>query len=445
MGVFSRSGNLPMVATTGYSAAPSDFSPESYLDSLGRFGVQLGLDRMLALLTVLGQPQQGIPVIHVAGTNGKGSVCAMLSTVLAKAGYRVGRYTSPHLVSWRERICLNGEAIAPDDWRTSLWRVKTALDRYPADCEPPTQFEMVTATAWLYFQQQRVDIAVLEVGLGGRLDATNAAIDTCLSAITPIGRDHWQRLGNTLGEIAGEKAGAIKPITPVVSAPQAPEALAVLQSIAAERQAPLSVVQPAVWGETGKLLWQGRTYALRLQGDAQLENAAVVLEAIAQLRQVGWAIPESAVQSGLASTRWLGRLQWARLGNHPVLLDGAHNVPAARVLRQFFDRQFPGQSVTWCMGMLTTKDAAGILQVLLRAGDRFCTLPISDRMSYPPLQLLEIARQTGVPLAQIQSLQTLEQLPDFLAGLSADSEPIAICGSLYMLGQLMELYPHLME
>lgn len=433
------------------SQPPSTFEPAAYLHSLGRFGVQLGLDRMLALLQVLDRPQQSIPVIHVAGTNGKGSVCAMLSTVLSKAGYTVGRYTSPHLVSWRERLCINGEPISAADWQQVLWHVKEALVDYPGTCEPPTQFEIVTAAAWLYFQQQAVDVAVLEVGLGGRLDATNADISPCVSVITPIGRDHWQRLGETLTEIAGEKTGIIKPQVPVVCAPQAPEALSVITQTAKEREAPLVVVSLAQWTGDFRICWQDRPYQLSLLGDAQLSNVAVVLEAIAQLRQQGWTIPEEAIQTGLATTRWLGRLQWARLGDRKVLLDGAHNVPAAEILRQFLDRQFPNSSVTWCVGMLTTKDATGIFKALLRSGDRLYTLPIQDHLAFSPDELLAIAGDTGVPLQDTQTIQQLDELNNFLAQLPVlnpslnNADPIVICGSLYMLGQLMERYPQLME
>ncbi|MGK7912364.1 MAG: folylpolyglutamate synthase/dihydrofolate synthase family protein [Synechococcus sp.] len=427
------------------SQPPSTFEPAAYLQSLGRFGVQLGLDRMLALLQVLDRPQQSIPAIHIAGTNGKGSVCAMMSTVLAQAGYTVGRYTSPHLVSWQERICINGKPISAADWQQVLWRVKAALSDYPESDEPPTQFEIVTAAAWLYFHQQDVDVAVLEVGLGGRLDATNAGISPCLTAITPIGRDHWQRLGDTLTEIAGEKAGIIKPTIPVVCSPQVPEALAVITQTATDRDAPLVVVSPAHWKDGSTIVWQGQSYELSLLGDAQLSNAAVVLEAIAQLRRQGWSIPEEAVQAGLADTRWLGRLQWAQLGNRDVLLDGAHNVPAAEILRRFVDRQFPSSSVTWCMGMLTTKDASGIFQALLRSGDRLYTLPIQDHLAFSPDELLAIATETGVSLQDTQTLEPLDDLKDVLAQLPATADPIVICGSLYMLGQLMERYPQLME
>ena len=290
-----------------------------------------------------------------------------------------------------------------------------------------------------------MDVAVLEVGLGGRLDATNAGISPCLSAITPIGRDHWQRLGETLTEIAGEKAGIIKPKIPVVCAPQVPEALSVITQTAQERDAPLAVVAPAQWKDGSSILWQDQPYILSLLGDAQLSNVAVVLEAIAQLRQQGWNVTDEAVRDGLANTRWLGRLQWAQLGDRKVLLDGAHNVPAARILRGFLDRQFPNTPVTWCMGMLTTKDASGILGALLRAGDRLYTLPIRDHLAFPPAELLAIASAIGVTLQESQALQQLDDLEEFLTKLPTDADPVVICGSLYMLGQLMERHPQLME
>ena len=263
-------------------------------------------------------------------------------------------------------------------------------------------------------------------------------------------------MGETLTEIAGEKAGIIRPQVPVVCAAQAPEALAVITQTAKEREAPLAVVSPAQWTDNSRIRWQGQSYPLSLLGDAQLGNVAVVLEAIAQLRLLGWAISEAAVKEGLATTCWLGRLQWARLGDRKVLLDGAHNVPAAEILRGFLDRQFPQSSVTWCVGMLTTKDAPGIFKALLRSGDRLYTLPIQDHLAFSPDELFAIAGDIGVPLQDTGALQQLDDLSDFLAQLPVlnpslndadptNADPIVICGSLYMLGQLMERYPQLMK
>ncbi|MEO0852153.1 MAG: bifunctional folylpolyglutamate synthase/dihydrofolate synthase [Cyanobacteria bacterium J06648_11] len=297
---------------------PPNFAAEVYLDSLTHFGIQLGLTRINALLDVLGEPQQQIPIVHVAGTNGKGSVCALVSHAIAAAGYRVGRYTSPHLVDWRERIWVGGESISPEEWRSVLWRVKQASYAYPADLDPPTQFEIVTAAAWLHFRQVAVDIAVVEVGLGGRLDSTNAGIAPCVSAIASIGWDHWQRLGNSLEAIAAEKAGIIRSGIPVVSAPQMPAVREVIAARARELNAPLTVVKPAEAIALDRACWQGKTYPRPLAGTVQLENLAIALQVLETLRQQGWTLPDRAIQVGLAAASWPGRLEWVNLCNREV-------------------------------------------------------------------------------------------------------------------------------
>ena len=187
---------------------------ESYLKPYQRFGVHLGLDRILSLLEKLSNPQQKVPIIHVAGTNGKGSVCAYLSSILTAAGYRVGRYTSPHLVNWTERICINEVSISEEKLIDLLEIIQQKIPDHEADI--PTQFEVITAAAWLYFAKEKVDIAVIEVGLGGRLDATNVVSNPLVSVITSLSMEHWQILGPTLRDIAQEKAGIIKPYRPAV-------------------------------------------------------------------------------------------------------------------------------------------------------------------------------------------------------------------------------------
>ncbi|MFN9817538.1 MAG: bifunctional folylpolyglutamate synthase/dihydrofolate synthase, partial [Pseudanabaena sp.] len=207
-----------------------NLSPEEYLAIFDKFGIHLGLDRIYQLLDALGNPHQQIPVIHVAGTNGKGSVCAFLLSILQTAGYRVGRYTSPHLIDWRERITINGEWICDQDLLEALQQVEAAINPE----FPPTQFEVITAAMWWYFAKQKslqnLDIVIIETGLGGRLDATNVCDRPLISVITSIGLDHCQQLGNTLGAIASEKAGIIKPKSPVIIAENHAEAIAVLQA-----------------------------------------------------------------------------------------------------------------------------------------------------------------------------------------------------------------------
>ncbi|MEW6494394.1 MAG: folylpolyglutamate synthase/dihydrofolate synthase family protein [Cyanobacteriota bacterium] len=217
---------------------------DSLLKPFQRFGVHLGLERIQRLLADLGNPHHRVPIIHVAGTNGKGSVCAYLSAVLTEAGYRTGRYTSPHLVDWNERICLNEQPISTEALEQLLLQVKAAI---PEDTEDsPTQFEAITAAAWLYFAQQQVDIAVIEVGLGGRLDATNVSNSPLVSIITSLSREHWQNLGPTLAHIAREKAGILKPGYPAVIGQLPPEAKVVVEQRIEELGCPAIWVKPAV-------------------------------------------------------------------------------------------------------------------------------------------------------------------------------------------------------
>jgi len=212
------------------------------------FGVRLGLERMHQLLAAKGNPHQQVPIIHVAGTNGKGSVCAYLSAVLTQAGYRVGRYTSPHLVDWTERICIKEQPIASGKLQQLLLQV---IDAIKLGEESPTQFEVLTAAAWLYFAQEQCDIAVIEVGLGGRLDATNVCDRPLVTIITTISREHWQVLGPTLADIAREKAGILKPGCPAVIGQLPPAAMAVVKQRIAALDCPAIYPEPAVYLEPG--------------------------------------------------------------------------------------------------------------------------------------------------------------------------------------------------
>jgi dihydrofolate synthase / folylpolyglutamate synthase len=297
---------------------------------------KLGLETTCHLLANLGNPQAQVPIVHVAGTNGKGSVCAYLSAVLTAAGYRVGRYTSPHLVNWSERIVLNEQPIAPADLEQILLQVVAAI-------QPglqPSQFEIITAAAWLYFAQQQVDIAVMEVGLGGRLDSTNVVDRPLVSIITSISFDHTHILGDTLGAIAGEKAGILKPGCPAVIGPVPPEAQAAIDRRLAELGCPAVYPEPATsqgdWAEAEEI-----KYPLPLPGEVQLQNSAVAIAALQCLRQQGWQISDSAIAQGMAQTQWPGRMQWFPWHDQKILIDGAHNPAGTIALRQFVDRLLP--------------------------------------------------------------------------------------------------------
>ncbi|MBE9046906.1 bifunctional folylpolyglutamate synthase/dihydrofolate synthase [Pleurocapsales cyanobacterium LEGE 10410] len=413
----------------------------SLLKPFQRFGVHLGLERILKLLADLGNPQDRVPIIHVAGTNGKGSVCAYLSSILSEAGYRVGRYTSPHLVDWTERINLNGQPISNSDLAELLEEIQQVID---PEAESPTQFEVITAAAWLYFARSQVDLAVVEVGLGGRLDATNVSDRPLASIITSLSKEHWQRLGPTVADIAGEKAGVIKPQRPVVVGQLPPEAKEVVLAKAQELDAPITWIEPAreikisAQSDATWARYQDLEYPLPLLGEVQLNNSAIAIATIKILQQQGWNIPELAIQTGMNKTRWLGRLQWIIWKNRPLLIDGAHNPAAAIALRQYVDTL--NQPVTWIMGMLSTKDHQDIFEVLLKPQDELHLVPVPDHSSAEPEQLAEIAMQVCPSLNNCETHQDVfTALDTVMMAQEIDQDRLVVlCGSLYLIGHLFQ-------
>jgi len=411
---------------------------EEYLASFDKFGIHLGLERIQQLLNTLGNPHQQIPIIHVAGTNGKGSVCAFLLYILQAAGYRVGRYTSPHLLDWRERITINGEWISEQDLFEALERVESAINPEFR----PTQFEVITAAMWWYFAKQQelqnLDIAIIETGLGGRLDATNVCDRPLVSAITSIGLDHCQQLGYTLAEIASEKAGIIKSKCAVVIAENAPEAIASLSIKAIENQAIVTWVKAATRTDTGAK-YQDFEYPLPLLGDHQLVNSAVAIAVIQSLRNQGWQISDEAIRLGMAKTEWAGRLQWIDFNlngiSRKILIDGAHNVAAAEYLREFMDKNYPHQRKRWVIGILNTKDQSGILQALLHPDDLLFPVPVPNPATTAPAALAAIA--VSILQTEPQCYPTLDLgLAAAFDDLSSD-DIVILCGSLYLVAEFL--------
>ncbi len=359
------------------------------------------LGRMHALLSLLGDPHKQYAVIHVAGTKGKGSVSAMLESILRAAGLRTGFYTSPHLIDFCERIRLNGAPISHDCLAELVASLRGQVDKVPG----LTTFEITTAAAFKYFKEEHVGVVVAEVGLGGRLDATNV-VTPIVSVITSLSYDHTHLLGNTLAEITREKAGIIKPGIPVVSSPQEGEAMKVLLAVSEERHAPLSLVGRDwhfvpdrhdlegqsffLWpaqkqAEVDALLARGgdlrpisARYEIPLLGYHQIINAATAVAALHAVEDRGPAVPEEAVRAGLRSVRWEGRFQL--LNRSPaVVVDSAHNVDSARRLRIALDDYFPTRRVVLILGVSDDKDIAGMLDELLPRVSRV----IATRSSHP--------------------------------------------------------------
>jgi len=399
--------------------------------------IHLGLDRIKQLLAALGNPQDRVALIHVAGTNGKGSVCAYIASILGVAGYRVGRYTSPHLRDWTERICINGQAIAPEDLYTCLVQV---LEKVNPD-DSPTQFELFTAAAWLYFAESACDVAVMEVGLGGRLDATNVCDRPLATVIVSIGWDHWQVLGPTLAHIAREKAGILKPHCRAIIGALPPEAHTAIE----ERIQAVNC--PAIYPPAAEDLGGGRAkfadieYKLPLVGAHQLQNSALAIATVQSLPPDDWVISPQAIQEGIARTQWPGRLEWSIWKQHPILIDGAHNPESAIALRHYLDTLDP-TPIDWVMGMLSTKSHREILQILLRPGDRLFTVPVPDSTCTSPQELAALG-QTLQPA--LNSSEAYDDLPNALDAAAIDSSRLTVvCGSLYLLGYyfaLLERHP----
>ena len=355
---------------------------------------------------------RALKFIHVAGTNGKGSTCAMIANICHAQGWRTGLYTSPHLLSLKERFQINGECIPESVLCEELNRIREQVVDWE---QHPTFFEIVTVLALRWFQQESVEVVVLETGMGGRLDATNI-VTPLVSVLTPIGLDHQQHLGESLALIAEEKAGIFKQGIPVISALQEEEALAVFRDKARLLGCSLEVVEQP-WTES----------AVALKGEVQRWNAAL---AIAALRAAGLPITSAAIEKGLSSVRWPGRFE--KVGDN-LVLDGAHNPHAARVLCETWQTTFPGERAELIFGALQDKDVRGLLNALAPIIGTLTLVPITNPRALTVEQLHEIALEhfPAVPRSTAASLEEALARPAQLRRL--------VCGSLYLVGEAIGL------
>jgi dihydrofolate synthase/folylpolyglutamate synthase len=390
----------------------------SWLYGTQRFGIKLGLANVQRLLRELKVPGKEQRIIHVAGTNGKGSVCAMLDSICRAQGFRTGLFTSPHLVSYRERIRVNGEMIEEQEVAHGLAVIRAEIK----DWDPhPTFFEITTALALDHFQKSECELIVLETGLGGRLDATNA-VTPVVSVLTPIGYDHQAWLGNTLEEIAREKAGIIKTHVPVVSAVQESAAEKVIRGRAAECETPLEFVTPPYV-----------TTPISLAGAHQKQNA---LLAIAALRRGGIAIDEEAIRRGLASVHWPARFQcW----DERIIIDGAHNAAGAQVLAETWREQFGHERATIILAMLGDKDAAGIWRALAPIAQRVILPQARTERALAPHDLLQTISiiTPSLPTASPARPSIAPSLAAALESARALPDRILITGSLHFAGEAL--------
>jgi dihydrofolate synthase/folylpolyglutamate synthase len=384
----------------------------AWLYSLQRFGIKLGLENIRRLISSLDLGLPAARVIHVAGTNGKGSVCAMIDAICRAAGYRTGLFTSPHLVTFRERIRVNGEMISEEAVANGLTTIRDLVSTRDSH---PTFFEVTTALALKYFPECKIAICILETGLGGRLDATNA-VASHVSVITPIDLDHEKWLGNSLRQIAAEKAGIIKPETPVICAPQLAEAEEVIRKRAVECAAPLRSITER-YDES----------PLALRGEHQKLNAAI---AIAAIRAANIDVDHTAIVRGLASVEWPARFQkW----DERLIIDGAHNPAAARVLAQTWRETFAEERATLNLAVLDDKDLHGICEALAPIS-AFVLLPKirSDRAAAPE----ELARAVECIAPSLPYSITLS-VGEALSKARTRPNPILLTGSLHFAGEVL--------
>lgn len=395
------------------------------------------LEPIRALMCALGDPQAALRCVHVAGTNGKGSASAMLERILRAAGFRTGLYTSPHLQDFSERIRLDGQPVSDEALIRASEQVRDAAARI---AQPLTAFDAMTAAAFLVFAEAGCEIAVLEVGLGGAYDATNVIGVPDCALIMNIGLDHTAVLGDTVEQIAAEKAGIIKPGGAV--ALYQPESEAVEDLIAARcravgaslRVADFDELETVSDGRSGQVFryCDGPPLRLPLLGDHQQRNAAVVLEAVELLRERGWAISDAALEAGLAATVWPGRLELAdRLPF--FVIDGGHNPQCASALAANWDYYFPSGRKVLLLGMLADKDVPGFLAQLAPLADTVvCTAPDSDR-ALPPAELAALLRPYGKPVLLCPDPAEAVDCARRAAGLEGS---VLACGSLYLAGAL---------
>ena len=426
----------------------------TFLDDLQFFKIKLGLDAMRSFLGRVGNPHKQLCFVHVGGTNGKGSVASTLLSILSGAGFRVGLYTSPHLSDVRERFRINDTSIGRDDFARLIGRIQAVLNG-----DQITYFECTTTLALLWFAEQDVDLAIMEVGMGGRLDATNV-IRPLVSLITNVSMDHEQYLGNTLAEVAGEKAGIIKPGVPVVSGATDTVSRAVIEETCGRRKSPLYLLgrdfhghrrpeRQTAWDWTG---WDGGQYRdlpLAMHGAYQVDNAALAVAAVRLLAGHGFTVDGRRIRQGLARTRWPGRLEsftfdparqpgrLAIAAGIRFLLDGAHNPAGVEALAAALESEFFYERLILVWGAMADKEISTTLATIAPLADTIIfTRPESERSATPDALLAQLP-----PSCQVR----VETAPDvatalvMAAAMAANEDLVCVAGSLYLVGRARQL------
>ncbi len=440
-----------------------EYQYHKIIEKLKKRGSTPGLEPVRALLAALKHPEEKIAVVHIAGTNGKGSVFSFLSAILQEGGYRVGRYISPTIHSYEERFQINGQEISPEKLEKYYVRMERAMEQMERTQQPslrqPTLFEVETALAFLYFAEEQVDVALIETGMGGTYDATNVIEHPLLTVISSVSYDHKAFLGDTLEEIAGEKAGIIKENVPVVVEENVPEVCRIMQETAARKHAPCTLIRAAdyqvetesVTGST--FIWKKHRFSIFLPGQHQISNAVTALAAAEELmerlpsegrrklepgenarfipaadKRLGW--PE--MERGLVNARWPGRLEL--LGERPYIFrDGAHNPDGARKLAQFLEKHFTNRRIIYIMGVLKDKEYEKMLAELMPLASEIYTFRPHNERGLSGEVLAACAQRFGVPSHCCQDVNEAIRRGREKA---EQEDVIVICGSLSFMEEM---------
>ncbi len=411
----------------------------SVLTSQGKFHIKLGLERIKSLLELYGNPQDKIKCIHVAGTNGKGSTCAMLASVLQHAGYKTGLYTSPHLLEYTERIKINDVEIPQQDFADLIFDIIETAEKNAIHV---TEFEILTALAFIYYEREKIDFAIIETGLGGRLDATNIIKNPLLSIITTIDYDHVDRLGDTIDKIAFEKAGIIKPHVPIITLKDN-NGLEVIKEKAFQSNSEL------ILADESKIFLDcfvevktsprndNCSYQTNLKGVWQKKNLSLVLKAVELLRKNNVSITENALTEGLKDVCWAGRFQYIEEFN--LILDGAHNPNAAKLLRESLDVYYPDKNRVWIYSSINTKNYEEIMEILFRHGDIIILTQSCSGAAVSP-DILSVIIRGKMKNSQIYKTFSVKEALDTYSQFITNKHISIMAGSLYTIGDFISEY-----
>jgi dihydrofolate synthase / folylpolyglutamate synthase len=422
----------------------------NYIKNTAKFGSNLGLERTEKILQLLGEPHKKLKCIHIAGTNGKGSTTAMLAEVLKEAGFKVGMYISPYLEEFEERMQINGANIAKEDLSSGITRVAAAVEKVvELGYDHPTEFEIITCAMFLYFYDMKVDYAVIEVGLGGRLDSTNV-ITPVLSIITSISYDHMKILGDTLGEIAYEKAGIIKKAVPLVLYPQEQESLQVIRRVCVEKASRIIEVPEQCVELKAVNKYNRDNYTqcllikthkecynieLSLLGKHQMLNCAVVVFAVEELINQGANISKELILKALKKVKWPGRLEVMK-SKPLVVIDGAHNVDGIKKLSESVDMYFSYERIILILGILADKQVKEMINTIVpKAYKVIAVTPNSERAELAS----ELAEEIREINNNVQVVEDYQEAYKAALGSCGDKDLLLISGSLYMIGDMRRI------